>query len=93
MRITRIDLAGENNNFAILTRKIDSKHIDVEILLACQNDNGEPEGYGQRFHHVQADDRDDMWSMAEILQHALDGHRGTSGDIDDYYQAVQRLGN
>ena len=32
MNITRIDLAGENANFAVITRKAGSKYIDVEIL-------------------------------------------------------------
>lgn len=91
MRITRIDLAGKTGNFAILTRKTDSKYIDVEILLACKNDNGEAEGYGQRVQHVQADDREDKWSMADCLQHTLDGYVGTRGDIDDYFMAIQMI--
>ena len=91
MRITRIDLAGQTDNFAILTRKTGSEFIDVELLLACDGEGGRTEGYGTRKHHVQADDPDDQWSMAEILQQALDGYEGTRGDVADYHRAVQML--
>ena len=118
MRITRIDLAGETRNFAVLTRKADAEYIDVEILtpdgcpqcgehdhdrLAWQDDETVEclncgtkyrptnEGGGSRTHHVQADDADDQWSMAECLQETLDGYKGTKGDINDYYSELRRF--
>ena len=93
MRITRIDLAGETDNFAILTRKTGSTHIDVEILLACTSDEGRTEGYGQRTHHVLATDVEDQQSMAECLQQTLDGYHGTRGDVAEYARTLQMLGD
>ena len=84
MRITRIDLASETDNFAILTRKTGSRHIDVEILLACTGEEGRTEGYGTRKHHVLAGDADDQQSMAECIQQTLDGYEGTRGDVASF---------
>ena len=95
MRITSIELAGSSKTtlrdgtpglpraFARISRKLGNDYIAVEILTTG--------GAGDRTHKVQADDRDDLWSMAEILQHALDGYEGTNGDIDGYYRAIQML--
>ena len=90
MRITSIELAGTIKEgkhlpraFARIGRKLGDDHITVELLTPGN----------ERTHHVQADDRDDQWSMAQILQHALDGHQGTNGDIDEYFRIVQMLGD
>ena len=99
MRITSIELAGTSDTtlrdgtpglaraFARIGRKPGDEYITVEILTSGGADAGD------RTHKVQADDRDDQWSMAEILQHALDGYEGTNGDIDGYFRAVQMLGD
>ena len=91
MKITRIDLAGETDNFAILMRKTGSNYIDVEVLLACTSEEGRTEGYGSRKHHVLADDPDDQQSMAECLQQTLDGYEGTRGDVAVYCRTLQML--
>ena len=90
MRITSIELAGTIEEgrhlpraFARIGRKLGDEHITVELLIPGS----------ERTHHVGADDRDDQWSMAEILQHALDGYQGTNGDIDGYFRVVQMLGD
>ena len=93
MRITSIELAGTSNttlhdgspglarSFARISRKLGDEHITVELLAhGCE-----------RTHQVQADDADDQWSMAQILQHALDGHEGTNTDIDEYYGELRRF--
>ena len=94
VRITTIELAGTSKTklrdgtpglpraFAKMSRKLGDKYIHVEVFVADSGDHG---------HFVQADDRDDQWSMAEILQHALDGYEGTNGDIDGYFRAIQML--
>jgi hypothetical protein len=38
-----------------------------------------------------ADCQEDIWSMAECMQIALDGQRGTNSMIHDYYRALQRF--
>ena len=94
MRITSIELAGAPTwasertgqtglprAFARIGRKLGDEHITVELLAhGCE-----------RTHQVQADDADDQWSMAQILQHALDGHRGTNTDIEAYYRELRRF--
>ena len=93
MRITSIELAGSSDTklrdgspglawaFAKISRKPGNEHITVELLMPS----------GERTHHVQADDADDLWSMAECLQETLDGYRGTNSDIDEYYRELRRF--
>ncbi|HEX7010765.1 MAG TPA: hypothetical protein VF184_12350 [Phycisphaeraceae bacterium] len=83
MRITRMDLEGTPGHYATITRRTGSDQIEVTILTPDQ-----PEG---RVHHVQADCEEDLWSMAECLQHHLDGHRGTNSMIHDYLRELQRF--
>jgi len=93
MRITSIELVGTSDTklhdgspglaraFAKISRKPGDKHITVELLApGCE-----------RTHQVQADDADDQWSMAQILQHALDGYQGTNSDVDGYFRTIQML--
>ncbi len=84
MQITRIDIASDDNQrFATLIRKPGADTIEVELLQPGET----------RIHIVQAgaDYHDDQWSMAEILQWAIDGYRGTNGDIEEYFQAIHRI--
>ena len=83
MRTTRIDLEGHPGNYATITRKRGSDLIEVTILTPAL-----PDG---RTHHVQADCKEDLWSMAECLQEQLDGVRGTNSMIHDYLRELQRF--
>lgn len=97
MRVTSIELTGtpvrasEKKNgepglpraFAKMSRKLDDEYITVELVTPGSD----------HIHHVQADDRDDLWSMAEILQEALDGCKGTNGDINEYFRSIRMLGD
>ena len=83
MRITRIDIEGRPGHYAILSRKRGSDLIDVQILL--------PDLPGGRVHHPQADCPDDLWSMAECLQHHLDGHEGDETAIHTYFRVIKQL--
>ena len=91
MRVTTIELAGTSKTklsggtpglpqaFARISRKSGDEFITVEILTAGT----------ERTHKVQADSDDDQWSMAEILKRALDGCRGTRGDVNECYRVIQ----
>ena len=93
MRITSIELAGTSNTklrdgspglpgaFAKISRKQGDEHITVELLTPG----------GERTHHVQADDVDDQWSMAECLQAHLDGYDGTNSEIEEYARVLQHF--
>ena len=83
MRITRIDLEGTEGRYASISRKRDSQYIEVTLLT--------PEAPDGRDYQVQADSEDDLFAMAERLQQALDGHRGTNSMIHDYYRQLQWL--
>jgi len=93
MRITSTELASTSDTklrdgspglpraFARISRKPGDGHITVELLApGCE-----------RAHQVQANDADDLWSMAECLQAHLDGHKGTNSEIDEVYRELQRF--
>ena len=83
MRITRIDIEGQAGEYATIERKRDSDYIHVTLLT-----RGNPDGFD---HYVMADCDEDIWSMAECMQIALDGQRGTNSMIHDYYRELQRF--
>ena len=69
---------------AVISRVPGVRYIDIEIL----HDDG------RRFeHHVAADSVDDRWSMAERLQHAFNGVRGTGGDIREFSRLLDLMGD
>ena len=37
--------------------------------------------------------QEDLWSMAECLQHQLDGYTGSNSEINDYYLELLKLSN
>jgi hypothetical protein len=80
MRVTRIDVRGAApNRRAELTR--DGGNVIASVWV-----EGEVHS-----HIVGASQRDDLYEMARRVQHALDGYVGTNGDVQDYWQAIQRL--
>jgi len=83
MRITRIDFEGRPGRYATAVRKRRSDSIEVTILT--------PEFPDGREHSVLADCKEDIFSMAECLQHHLDGRRGTNSMIHDYYRELLKL--
>ena len=93
MRITSIELAGTSDTalrdgtpglprtFARVSRKAGDDKITVEVLTPT----------GERRYRIHADCEEDLWAMAERLQHQLDGCRGTNSDIHDYYRQLLQL--
>ena len=81
MRHTRIDIEGQRDHFASLTRKRSTNWIDIEILT--------PEIELQSA--VPADNRDEQWIAAQHIQEALDGVRGTNSMIHDYFRIFECL--
>ncbi len=81
MRITRIEIEGRPGCTAILTRLPGAEFIDVAIVTPAL----------QRAHKVMADDREDLWSMAQALQHALHGGAGCGGDVRECYQPLELM--
>ena len=90
MRITSMELAGRIDEgqklpraFARISRHAGDGHIEVTFLMPG----------GEKTHIVDADDEDDLWSMAKCLQEQLDGCRGTRSDTMDYFRALQHFAN
>ena len=81
MRITRINLDGPTGEYAELTREGKEKFIKVVLMTSS----------GPRHHSVQSDDRGDIWSMAEILHEALEGHTGRRSQIHEYDKVLRQL--
>ncbi len=93
MKIRSIELAGTSKTtlrdgtpslpraFARISRQPGDGYITVNLLTSS----------GEREHRVDASDADDQFSMAEILQHALDGYEGSNSEVHDYYRELQRF--
>ena len=89
MRITKIELAGRLNKhnlpeyFATLHRVPSSDTITVTIIG--------PDS--EREHIVEADCPEDVFSMAQCLQEHLDGCKGTSSMVHDYFRILEQFTN
>ena len=87
MHIYEIKLAGRMNKgdipeyFATLHRVPGNDYITVKLISAD----------GEREHFAEADNPEDIFSMAECLQYHLDGYKGTHSEIHDYYRILEYL--
>jgi len=96
MRITRIDFEGHHEingqagHWYATAQRRDGMHNGPDIVLVTILAPDTPDG---REHHVDADCEDDLWSMAECLQHQLDGYAGSNSEINDYYLELLKLSN
>ena len=89
MRIMSVELAGSVERgkrlpraFAKINRTTDDQYIEVTILRPNCED---------RKHMVLADCEEDIRSMAECLQHTLDGYDGTNSEIEEYVRVLQHF--
>ncbi len=87
MRITRIDFEGKPGRYATAQRRVGGVGTANEVVVTILTTD-QPNG---REHHVQPDCEEDLWSMAECIQHHLEGGRGTNSDIHAYYAELLRL--
>ncbi|MHB1158456.1 MAG: hypothetical protein ACYC26_16655 [Phycisphaerales bacterium] len=87
MRITRIDFEGRPGCYANAQRRTHAGNVPNIVVVTLLTPDA-PEG---REHFVTADCEEDIRSMAECLQHHLDGCRGTGSDIHDYHLELLRL--
>ena len=80
---TKIEIqGGRAGHQAVLSRPRGAEFIEVRILLP---------GGGGRTHHVDAADKDELWSMAQCLQQTLDGVRGCGGDVRSYFLPLELM--
>jgi len=90
MTIFEIKLAGRIKTgqiapecFATVHRVPDSDTLTVKFTTA--------DGTGDREHLVEADNTEDVFSMAQCLQERLDGYKGTNSEIHDYYRMLNQF--
>ena len=88
MHIYEMKLAGKLDKetgspiaFVIIHRVPENDYFTVTILG--------PDG--EREHIVEANNPDDVYSMAECLQYHLDGCKGTNSEISDYYRILENF--
>jgi len=87
MHIIEMKLAGRLNKnnlpeyFATIHRVPGNDYITVIIIG--------PDS--EREHLVEADNSDDVYSMAECLQYHLGGCKGTNSMIHDYYRILENF--
>jgi len=87
MHIIEMKLAGRLNKnnlpeyFATIHRVPGNDTITVRLISAD----------GEREHLVEANNPDDVYSMAECLQYHLDGCKGTNSMVHDYYRILENF--
>ena len=85
MNIIEMKLAGRMNkgdvpkHFASIHRVPGNDTITVNLINVD----------GEREHFVEANNPDDVYSMAECLQFHLDGCKGTNSMVHDYYRILE----
>ncbi|MBL1216609.1 MAG: hypothetical protein D8M59_03855 [Planctomycetes bacterium] len=85
MRITRMDIESTcGTRFAVIERKRGSDRITVTLLTPA-TPNGREHTFPARGHE------DQRFSMAELVQTTIDGHRGTNSMIHDYLRELERF--
>jgi len=84
MRITRIDIEGREGRYATVARRHGSKTIEVTVLTP-QEPNG-------KAHRVRASGNEgELQAAARNLHMVLEGHAGTHGDVQAYYDVLVRF--
>jgi hypothetical protein len=81
MRYTRIEVGGGNGAIAALSRAEGSDTIEVEI-------DGPR---GRRRIQISAGGTDGGWRDGAAVHDAVEGRRGTQGDIAPYAHAIELL--
>ena len=89
MRITRIDIEGENGATASIQRQSGSDVIKMTISTPRHGRFGVHSRI--RTLTANASSENEQFDAATALQEAMDGCRGTNSMIHDYYRQIQQL--
>ena len=87
MKTTRIELEGNAGHVAI-ERERGSTTIRIDSIL---RDPRPGEQAWKTWELPARIDQDELFKVAEVVQHRCDGVRGTNSDIHDYYRELQRF--
>jgi hypothetical protein len=91
MKITRIDIEGENGATGTIQRKSSDSVIEVTMSTPRTGRFG----VHRRIRTLTANARfeNEQFAVAAALQEAMDGCRGTNSMIHGYYRLLQQLGD
>jgi hypothetical protein len=91
MKITRIDIDGENGATGTIERKSGDNTIEVTIRTPRTGRFG----VHRRIRTLTANTHyeNEQFAVATALQEAMDGCHGTNSMIHDYYRLIQQLGD
>ena len=84
MKITRIDFVGGDEKamtFATVSRRIGSATVTASILTPAKHLE----------LSAKAGDRNDLFALATCVQTVLDGARGATGVIREYFRAIEQM--
>jgi len=84
MKITRIDFVGGDEKamtFATVSRRIGGATVTASILTPAKHLD----------LSAKAGDRNDLFALATCVQTVLDGARGTTGVIHEYFRAIEQM--
>jgi len=89
MRTRRIELDGRAGHVAI-ERQPGSTTIRIDSIIRDPKAGEQAWKTWELPAHI---DQDELFKVAEVVQHRCDGWRGTNSDIHDYYRELQRFAN
>lgn len=81
MKTTRICIEGPKGT-AVIARRPDSENIVIEVTIAHRDITT---------LRANASDNEGLWSLAQRVQHMLDGYRGAGGDVREYFRVLEIL--
>ena len=89
MKITRIDVEGENGATGTIQRANGSAVIEIPLSTPRTGRFG----VHRRVRKLTANAcyENEQFAVATALQEAMDGCQGTNSMIHDYYRLIQRL--
>ena len=88
MKVKEITLQGDSGYTCTISISASPENkLDNELFIKCEM--YDEEGEMANIHYVSRDDKDDQHSMAQCIQHILDGCRGTNSMVHDYLRYIQ----
>jgi hypothetical protein len=87
MRITRIEIEGRKGRYATITRQRGKANIEVTVLVPEH-----PDGMLMQVA-ARGDETGEKVrrAFAGYLHRQLEEYEGTNGDIETYYQVIERF--
>ena len=90
MKVKEITLQGDSGYTCTISIGASPENkLDNELFIKCEM--YDEEGEMANIHYVARDDEQDQWSMAQCIQHILDGCRGTNSMVHEYFRMIQRF--